>query len=156
MDIMAAYALAESYRGAAEMCGTTHKTVRRVVTEELARMSGQPLPARRVRVSNTEVVRELVGEKVTASKGRISAKRLLPVARAAGYEGSARNSPAGADSAATDSSTKTSWHLPETRGLFWTVMCKIGLESWGGWPLVAKHGLKRTECFRTHNLVVVG
>jgi transposase len=91
MDIIAAYGLVGSYRGAAQVCGTTHKTVKRVVTEELARMSGQPLPARRVRVSNTEVVRELVGQKVTASKGRISAKRLLPVARAAGYEGSARN-----------------------------------------------------------------
>ena len=91
MDIMAAYALAGSYRGAAEMRGTTHKTVKKVVTEELARMSGQPLPARKARVSNTQVVRDLVGQKVTASRGRISAKRLLPVARAAGYEGSARN-----------------------------------------------------------------
>ncbi len=61
------------------------------MTEELARMSGQPLPARKARVSNTQVVRDLVGQKVTASRGRISAKRLLPVARAAGYEGSARN-----------------------------------------------------------------
>jgi transposase len=91
MDIMAAYGLAGSYRGAAEMCGTTHRTVKKVVTEELARMSGQPLPARRARVSNTQVVRDLVGQKVTASRGRISAKRLLPVARAAGYEGSARS-----------------------------------------------------------------
>lgn len=91
MDIIAAYGLVGSYRGAAEICGTTHKTVKKVVTEELARMSGQPLPARKARVSNTEVVREFVGQKVTASKGRISAKRLLPVARAAGYEGSDRN-----------------------------------------------------------------
>ncbi len=91
MDIIAAYALAGSYRGAAEICGTTHKTVKKVVTEELARMSGQPAPGRKARVSNTEVVRDLVTQKVTASKGKISAKRLLPVARAAGYEGSARN-----------------------------------------------------------------
>ena len=34
---------------------------------------------------------ELVTERVAASKGRISAKRLLPVARAAGFDGSARN-----------------------------------------------------------------
>ncbi len=54
-------------------------------------MSGQPLPARKARVSNTEVVRELVSRKVTASRGKISAKRLLPVARATGYEGSDRN-----------------------------------------------------------------
>ena len=78
MDIIAAYGLVGSYRGAAEMCGTTHRTVKKVVTEELARMSGQPLPARRVRVSNTQVVRDLVGQKVTASRGKISAKRLLP------------------------------------------------------------------------------
>jgi transposase len=91
MDIIAAYGLVGSYRGAAEMCGTTHKTVKKVVTEELARMSGHPVPARKARVSNTEVVRDLVGKKVAASKGKISAKRLLPVARAAGYEGSDRN-----------------------------------------------------------------
>ena len=34
---------------------------------------------------------ELVAERVEKSPGRISAKRMLPVARAAGYEGSARN-----------------------------------------------------------------
>ena len=85
MDIIAAFALAGSYRGAAEICDTTHRTVKKVVTEELAGMSGQPLPGRKAAVSNTEVVRHLVHEKVTASKGRISAKRLLPVARVAGY-----------------------------------------------------------------------
>jgi hypothetical protein len=36
-------------------------------------------------------VRALVAERVAKSKGRISAKRLLPAARAAGYEGSPRN-----------------------------------------------------------------
>ena len=36
-------------------------------------------------------VAELVAAKVKASHGRISAKRLLPTARAAGYAGSARN-----------------------------------------------------------------
>ena len=34
---------------------------------------------------------ELVAERVAKSAGRISAKRLLPIARAAGYEGSERN-----------------------------------------------------------------
>jgi transposase len=38
-----------------------------------------------------ESVTELVAGRVAASKGRISAKRLLPVAQAAGYAGSARN-----------------------------------------------------------------
>ena len=34
---------------------------------------------------------ELVAQRVRKSGGRISAKRLLPIARAAGYQGSARN-----------------------------------------------------------------
>ena len=36
-------------------------------------------------------VTDLVAERVEKSAGRISAKRLLPLARAAGHEGSARN-----------------------------------------------------------------
>jgi hypothetical protein len=40
---------------------------------------------------NYEDVAALVAEKVAASKGRISGKRLLPIARAAGYDGSDRN-----------------------------------------------------------------
>ncbi|WP_349536695.1 helix-turn-helix domain-containing protein, partial [Rhodococcus rhodochrous] len=31
MDIISAYREVGTYRGAAEMCGTTHKTVRRVI-----------------------------------------------------------------------------------------------------------------------------
>jgi len=31
MDIISAYQQVGSYRGAAELCGTTHKTVKRVV-----------------------------------------------------------------------------------------------------------------------------
>jgi hypothetical protein len=61
-----------------------------------------------------------------------------------------------ADSRATGSATETSWHPPATRGLFWTVMYKIDSEPWVGWPLVAQHGPKRTECLRTQSLVVVG
>ena len=37
------------------------------------------------------MVRDLVAERVAKSGGRISAKRLLPIAKAAGYEGSPRN-----------------------------------------------------------------
>ena len=40
---------------------------------------------------NTDVARDVIAEKIRATDGRISAKRLLPIARAAGYEGSARN-----------------------------------------------------------------
>ena len=43
------------------------------------------------RVRNFAEVTDLVAERVEKSAGRISAKRLLPIARAAGYEGSARN-----------------------------------------------------------------
>jgi transposase len=88
MDILAAYRDVGSYRGAAEICGTTHKTVRRVVERHNA---GGGLPPRRDRGHNYEVVRGLVAEKVRKTEGRISAKRLLPAARAAGYRGSARN-----------------------------------------------------------------
>ena len=88
MDILAAYREVGSYRGAAEICGTTHKTVKRIVA---AHEAGGPVQAARCRGHNYDVVAGLVTEKVRASAGRISAKRLLPTARAAGYEGSARN-----------------------------------------------------------------
>ena len=88
MDIIAAYREVGTYRGAAEMCATTPKTVRRVIARHEA--GGAP-PARRPRASNYASVSELVADKVKATNGRISAKRLLPVARAAGYAGSPRN-----------------------------------------------------------------
>lgn len=88
MDILAAYREVGSYRGAAAMCGTTHKTVRRVVERHNAGSAAAP---RKDRARNYETVRDLVAERVRKSQGRISAKRLLPAARAAGYEGSARN-----------------------------------------------------------------
>jgi hypothetical protein len=31
MDVIAAYKSVDRYRGAAELCGTTHKTVKRIV-----------------------------------------------------------------------------------------------------------------------------
>ena len=88
MDVLAAYREVGSYRGAAEICGTTHKTVRRVVERHNA---GGAAPERKDRGHNYDEVRTLVAERVRASAGRISAKRLLPAARAAGYAGSARN-----------------------------------------------------------------
>jgi len=88
MDIIAAYREVGTYRGAAEMCGTTAKTVRRVVQRHLA---GGVRPARRPRACNYDAVTKLVYDKVDSTHGRISAKRLLPKARAAGYVGSARN-----------------------------------------------------------------
>jgi transposase len=88
MDVLAAYREVGSYRGAAEICGTTHKTVKRIVDRH---NNGDGAPERRDRSHNYDGVRALVTERVRASAGRISAKRLLPAARAAGYEGSPRN-----------------------------------------------------------------
>jgi hypothetical protein len=88
LDIIAAYRLAGTYRGAAAMCGTTHKTVKRVVERSL---SGGTRPARKQRERNFDTVEGLVAGRVKETKGRISANRLLPAARAAGYEGSPRN-----------------------------------------------------------------
>lgn len=48
-------------------------------------------PAREPRPANFEAVRDLVAQAVKSTRGRISAKRLLPRARAAGYGGSDRN-----------------------------------------------------------------
>jgi transposase len=88
MDIIAAYREVGSYRGAAELCGTTPKTVRRII--ERHRAGGQR-PERKPRGRNYDRVVELVRSRVQTTRGRISAKRLLPAARTAGYAGSARN-----------------------------------------------------------------
>ena len=96
MDVIAAYRDVGSYRAAAAICGTTHKTVKRIIEAHQAATAGgaggvaQQL-RRAPRTRNYDSVSELVAAKVTSSHGRISAKRLLPAARAAGYAGSARN-----------------------------------------------------------------
>ena len=87
MDVIAAYRDVGSYRGAAQICGTTHKTVKRIIEAQAA---GQAA-GRKSRGRNFDQVRDLVVERVEKTAGRISAKRLLPQARAAGYAGSARN-----------------------------------------------------------------
>jgi Mu transposase-like protein/integrase-like protein len=88
MDIIAAYREAGTYRGAASIAGTTHKTVKRVIARHEA---GGAAPPRVPRGHNYDVVAVLVAERVEKTAGRISAKRLLPAARAAGYGGSDRN-----------------------------------------------------------------
>ena len=88
MDIISAYQQVGSYRGAAELCSTTHRTVKKVVEKFEA---GESAPPRAKRAHNYDAVTELVDERVEKSQGRMSAKRMLPIARAAGYEGSARN-----------------------------------------------------------------
>ena len=88
MTIISAYQDTGTYRGAAAICGTTPKTVKRVIERAQA---GGVRPAPKQRARNYEVVTDLVAERVKKSAGRISAKRLLPAARTAGYAGSARN-----------------------------------------------------------------
>jgi hypothetical protein len=88
MDMHAAYREVGSYRAAADICGTTPKTVKRsVVKAEEAEAGVETGEVRH----NYDGVADLVAETVARTKGRISAKRLLPVAMAAGYVGSARN-----------------------------------------------------------------
>lgn len=85
MDILSAYREVGTYHAAAEICSTTPKTVKRVV-EAAQRSEPRPPPAH-----NYDQVTDLVAQRVEKTKGRISAKRLLPTARAAGYAGSDRN-----------------------------------------------------------------
>src|SRR6266487_5562697 len=88
MDIISAYREVGTYRGAAQVTGTTHKTVKRVIARHEA---GGAAPEGAPRGHNYDIVAALVAERVEKTQGRISAKRLLPAARAAGYAGSARN-----------------------------------------------------------------
>jgi hypothetical protein len=88
MDIISAYREVGTYRGAAAISGTTPKTVKRVIDRH---ESGIGAAARVSREHNYDGVAELVAERVEKTKGKISAKRLLPAAQAAGYAGSPRN-----------------------------------------------------------------
>ena len=85
LDVITAYRKVGTYRGAAEMCGVTHKTVKRIIDRSAA--AAERVEQRR----NYESVRALVAQEIEETKGRISAKRLLPTARAGGYAGSDRN-----------------------------------------------------------------
>src|SRR6266480_2124088 len=82
MDMVNAYAELGSYRAVAAVCGTTHKTVKRIVERQ---RRGAMEQSRAVRPRNVDGVTELIAERVRASAGRISAKRLLPVVRGVGY-----------------------------------------------------------------------
>lgn len=96
MDFNAVYQEVGTYRATAEICGTTHRTVKRAVdaaaAEAAALAAGVFEPGGSAPVAhNYDAVRDVVVDRVAKTKGRISAKRLLPVARAAGYTGSPRN-----------------------------------------------------------------
>jgi transposase len=86
MEMIAAFNEVGTYRGAAAMCDCDPKTIKRAVGG-----LSEPAPARKVRARNYDVVCDVVVKRVRSTRGRISAKRLLPEARAAGYSGSARN-----------------------------------------------------------------
>ena len=76
MDIIAAYREAGTYRGAAEITGTTHKTVKRVNDRHEA---GGGTPPRVPRARNYYYgVAILVAERVSKTSGRISAKLCRP------------------------------------------------------------------------------
>ncbi len=88
MDIINAYEETGSLRATAALCGTTHKTVKRVLDR---RSAGQrPGRWRAPAPGLADSFTDLIFAKVKATDGRITAKRLLPVVRAAGYTGSAR------------------------------------------------------------------
>jgi hypothetical protein len=91
MDVVDAYARLGTYRAAGEVCGVDPKTVKlKVVAHEAGLLDDE----RAVRVAvpkNTDGVRGVVLEALRETGGRGTAKRLLPMARKAGYAGSDRN-----------------------------------------------------------------
>jgi transposase len=109
MDIVNAYQTLGTYRGAAALCGTTHKTVKRV----LDRRQRDQVGRRSARPPKTAGVAALIEERLRLSDGRISAKRLLPVAQAAGYAGSLRTLQRAVKAA------KTAWKLARRRYRPW-------------------------------------
>lgn len=66
MDILAAYQRVGSFRGAAAICGTTHKTVARVVAAHEAAnragSSGETVPSAKPRTRNYDPVAEVVAK----------------------------------------------------------------------------------------------
>lgn len=90
MHIVERYRELGSYRAAGRACGVDHKTVKAVVDRVERGDAGAPRkPVARER--NFDAVADVVRRRVEQTQGRISAKRLLPTARAEGYDGSARN-----------------------------------------------------------------
>jgi transposase len=109
MDMHAAYQEVGTYRAAAQICGTTPKTIKRAV---LAARAAETVTSgsNGVVEHNYDDVAAIIATRVERSQGRISAKRLLPVVTAAGYTGSARNLRRAV------AETKAAWKLEHHRG----------------------------------------
>ena len=88
VEIIALYEELGSYRAVGALVGCDHKTVKRYV--QAAGDAGQLAPVlRRARV--TDDIAEVIAERVEQTHAKITARRLLRIARAAGYEGSERS-----------------------------------------------------------------
>lgn len=90
MHIVEKYRELGSHRAAGRACGVDHHTVKAVVDRVGRGEVGVP---RRpvVREHSYDAVAAVGRRRVEQTQGRITAKRLLPVARAEGYDGSDRN-----------------------------------------------------------------
>lgn len=91
MDVVGAYARLGTYRAAGEACGVDPKTVKRKVLAYEAGLLDDERAERAPVPKNTDGVRGVVLEELRETGGRGTAKRLLPIARKAGYAGSDRN-----------------------------------------------------------------
>ena len=91
MDVVGAYARLGTYRAAGEACGVDPKTVKRKVEAHAKGLLDDDRAERAPVAKNTDGVRAVVLEELRETGGRGTAKRLLPIARKAGYAGSDRN-----------------------------------------------------------------
>ena len=88
VEIVALYEELGSYRAVGALMGCDHKTVKRYV--EAAGDAGQLAPAlTRSRV--TDDFAGLIAERVEQTQARVTARRMMRLVRAAGYEGSERS-----------------------------------------------------------------
>jgi len=88
VELIALYEELGSYRAVGALLGCDHKTVKRYV--QAAGEAGQLAPVL-VRSRVTDDFADLIGERVDQTVGRVTARRLLRIVRAAGYEGSERS-----------------------------------------------------------------